>query len=245
MQHEVDSSAASPPVFPRRRFQYSLSTLMLVTTIVALLAALLVTYRQREEARAEVKKFRGEMGYLDVADARKIYARSFRAPGDNRWAWRVYLPEKRKYRLYMSQTGIPQEGFPYHQCNTPIASGELLIDAAAQEGRNGKWRLCVHVRGHEDEGGFSTEMAPIPGNGWGSESVSSREQKTLAPDKPLVLLRGRKMKDVGTVPGRDFQTDPGPTEGIMVWIEEERPSTAGPPVSPTITPGPPAAAGGK
>ena len=37
MQQEVDPAAAGPPVSPRRRFQYSLSTLMLLTTIAALL----------------------------------------------------------------------------------------------------------------------------------------------------------------------------------------------------------------
>ena len=74
MQQEVDPAAAGPPVSPRRRFQYSLSTLMLLTTIAALLCAIFAMYRELKQARAEVRKYRGEMGYLEITDPKKIYA---------------------------------------------------------------------------------------------------------------------------------------------------------------------------
>jgi len=225
MQQEVAPTVAAP----RRRFQYSLSTLMLLTTIVACLAALWATYRELKQARAdrqaaieEVKKYREEMGYLEIDDPKKIHARGVRlipnAAVAHRWSWRVYLPGARQFQVYASTSRIPIDGFPAERW-PPIrtAPGENLIDASAEQGRDGKWYLSVHVR---DVRGASRPMAPWKSGC--SRGVSEDGQQTWEPDKPLILLRYQN--DVEISPGHFESVEPpGTSDGIMIWIEEEKP----------------------
>jgi hypothetical protein len=51
-----DEPAADAASLPRRRFQFSLATLLWLTTVVACLAAVWGMYRKLEASRADVKK---------------------------------------------------------------------------------------------------------------------------------------------------------------------------------------------
>jgi hypothetical protein len=215
------SSPTNPPAAPRGRFQYSLSTLMLLTTIAALLCAVFAMYRELKQARAdrqaalaEVKKFRGEMGYLDITDRTKACARALRQAAEHRWSWRVYLPDKRKFTLTAATKWIPEKGLPgmsmYHAEMLP---GEHFVDASANEGRDGKWRLYANI-----DGDFCAspgiEMTPLVG--WCAPDPIQREQRTVEPGQPMVLLR---LLQASPMQARGTAT----ADGIMIWIEEEKP----------------------
>jgi hypothetical protein len=225
---------------------------MLLTTVAALLAAHWATYRQLKQARAErqaaldeaktrrdeVRKYRGEMGYLDVADPRKIYARALRNAAPDHWSWRVYLPKNGRFWLCTRTMGVPKKGIPHADSESLIETHEAreeLIDASVEKGPDGKWRLNYR--------GSSETIAPLESSE--SEGVTAERQETVEPGQPLVLLRMRKLKTTQTY--RGFHTGPiaEPTDGVMIWIKDERPVPVVPPVPPATTPSPPAAAGGE
>jgi hypothetical protein len=224
MQKEIETVAA-PPLAPRRRFQYSLSTLMLLTTIAALVLALFATYRELRQARAErraavqeVKKYRDEMGYLEITDPKMVYARGVRTMAVNRWLWRVYLPKDRQFCVCTSTEQVPMEGFPSQCDRCPIGSGEHLIDVAAEEGRDGVWRLYYSVYDHNS---INMAMSPLK-NGYSITGVSEGNQEAAWPDQALVLLRVQNPPEtsaghVASVVG------PAAATGIMVWIKEQKP----------------------
>ena len=60
------------------------------------------TKAELRASRDEVQKYRGEMGYLDISDPSKIYARGIRTMGATKWSWRIYLPGKPQFRLCIS-----------------------------------------------------------------------------------------------------------------------------------------------
>jgi hypothetical protein len=227
--NESDSTGGATPSSSSRRFQFSLATLLWLTTLAACLVALWSMYRELRQARNElraardeVQVYRGEMGYLDVSDPNKVYAHGIRTVETNKWSWRVHVPDKPNYRLCVATKRIPAEGIP--PCNGSLSSldsGEVLVDASAGASPDGKWRVTVKVTKRSGLGSVAytvgTDMNPLAGATQG-RSVDETSQECLNPGSPLVLLRWREAKKrQGSV-----DWDPQPCDGIMIWIEEAK-----------------------
>jgi hypothetical protein len=218
-QSEPDRAAAAPPT-PRRRFQFSLATLLWLTTLIACLVAMCVMYVELRRAREEIRKYRGEMGYLDVSDPNKLYAHGIRTEEMSKWSWRVYVPDKQKYELCMATKGIPIEGLPRSDHRLRLAySGEILVNAFAGTALDGKWRLAVKVTKRTEFGAAASatecQISPLAGNMiYGGDGVGDDWQDRLNPGSPLILLRGREAKST--------QVGPQPCDGVMIWIEEAK-----------------------
>ena len=203
MQNDVDSPTG-PTTARRGRYQYSLSTLLLFATIIALVCKLCEsccelqrTKAALDKSAAEVKKYRHEMGYLEITDPTEVYWRPFRNNTPRRWSWRVYLPQNRQFWIGDAEKQIPGTGLPdnHSRCTAgPVGPGELLVEATAEKGHDGKCRLYVSVDGNELICG--EEMPSLEDTGYEFHSrFSLGEEKTdevrLDPDQPLVLLRLR------------------------------------------------------
>jgi hypothetical protein len=212
--------------YRRLRVQFSLSTLILLFTIAALLVGLWTTSREVREARVELKKYRRDVGYLDLSDPNKVCARALRTAGNLRWEWRIYLPEKRRFRLCFLSKDIPEKGIPDRGpgARTSLPSGEFLLKAVAEKNLISGWAFSVSSPGTAASFGIAEEegrwigRAPTWSSGVGEETLSAD------PGAPLELLRLRVPKSTttkqGTLQTTDHSSSPQPSEGLLVWIEE-------------------------
>ncbi len=85
---------------PRPRF--SLLTLLLLTTVVAMSVALWQLGSEVVPLREEVRQLRAEVGKLSVFDDEKIYAIQLKTEEKNVWWWRIYLPPG---KFFLSKIG--------------------------------------------------------------------------------------------------------------------------------------------
>ena len=216
------------------RPQFSLKTLMLLAVICALLVALWTSSRRLEQAkrdidvyRAEIAKYRRELGYLDITDPNKVHAIGLRTTGSLRWQWRIYLPQNRRFRLGLYGIGIPKSGFAGGpNASGDIRSGESLVDACVERGPEGRWLLSTKRDGR---GGHSVSIGgkEVPWLDKGAnkdiEEVQPEEVKVLEPGEPLVLVRLRVHKPTNVAPDGTVLTTSAPDtpcEGLMIAIEE-------------------------
>ena len=104
---------------PNRGLRFSLRTLMLLTTFVAMAVSLLVSARNNrrlarinESLGKENRRLRDEVGELSIEDEGQLHA--IRIPTDSylEWTWRVWIPQGREYRLRCVGDQIPKEGWP-------------------------------------------------------------------------------------------------------------------------------------
>jgi hypothetical protein len=221
---------------PRRwRLQFSLATLMWLTTLACCLLAIWAMYRDLQQtkaearaqieqaqaelqaARNEVQKYRGEMGYLIIADAKKLYARGI-TTRPNKWSWRVYLPPGRLYEIPVLTVGIPETGLPSSASDAMVnlEPGEHIIDAAVEEGHNGKWHLHIVISDNIMPRIWDEEIQPIRQDSHSIGGVFERAQQAADPQSGLILLQARKCKSQGG----SYVSDPQPCDGLMIWIKE-------------------------
>lgn len=223
----VGEPAAAAPVGRRWRFQYSLATLMWLVTLAACLSAMFAMYRRLHQAeaatqtcRAEVRKYRDEMGYLDVSDRSLLYARQIPTILDgaehtmrpeHEW-WRVYLPEGHQYKLRYAVHRIPKDGLPERaNAGYEISAGEQIVEADATWSLLGK---VVEVRFYGHHGDVLLPISETHhqvGTG-----VSPHQQTAVEPGSPLVLTRVRGVaSSAASIPDE-------PCDGYMIWIEEQK-----------------------
>ena len=233
MQQEVDSTAAAPAVPTRGRFQYSLSTLMLVTVIVACVCAMFTMYRElirtwaeRQAAVEEVKKYRHNMGFLDITDPKMIYARGVLDAMPEYCSWRVYLPEGRKYQLGVATKGITDRQLPADRSAAtvvPLAAGEHVIEASSEKDREGKWHLYVSIAGDCCINGIA--ILPLEAGGkspYWYDYLSPSRGTLLDPKQSFYLLWLRKQKGDGSGADNEWLGGSEPADGVVIWIEERK-----------------------
>lgn len=235
---------------PRFRPRISLLTALLLMTIVGMAIVVVQLWREVGPLRAEVRQLRTEAGRLMIDDPTKIHVLSVHGSDevDKSWKWRVYLPPNRKYYLHklsakIDAQGMAQTGF-ITSTSSPISqtsSGEFVIQASVRKGDDGTWRVHASRERVDPQGGLKDRITSTmtidstknwmdgPG-GLTSSGVIEQVQKTFEPNKPVELVRVRGNKFTPTYPG---STDPnkkyagtsatpkGPTDGIIIWIDEQ------------------------
>lgn len=221
------------------RLRYSLATLILLATIVCLLVALWTTSRRFRQAtleaetlRAEIQKYREEMGYLTISDPSKVHAIGVPAHGNFKWQWRVYQPENRRFRIHVVTGGVPKAGVPAPGTSSGsasmIESGELLLYAAVEKDHRGNWVFCVeegNSGGASQTGIHQTHEQWLErGVGWSTEQVRPGRTQAFEPGRPIVLLRLRVYESVENAEdgqtSTSFREPDEPCDGLMVWIDE-------------------------
>ena len=70
----------------QKRARYSLLTLVLATTIVALSITVVMLYREADPLRKEVARLRNEVGELNISDPSKLHA--IRIDTSNELEWK-------------------------------------------------------------------------------------------------------------------------------------------------------------
>jgi hypothetical protein len=191
-----------------RRLRFSLQTLLLVTTIVAMGITIWLLMREVGPLRAEVKKLREETGKLWIEDETKIHAiriDDYLYRGACRY--RVWLPRGRKYLLKLADLGIPEEGLP--------ETGKTLYQL-----ESGSDQVITHILPTMPIESASRRDGPSGlaqarwdfGNQFAIDRGLPRTQQTFDADEPVVLHRDRLENQ------QSYETGE-PTTGRMLWIE--------------------------
>lgn len=95
----------------KRRWNWSLGTLLLFLVIGVLAFSHITTSLQLAEARRELEKYRYEYGHLVVGDDSRPHLLEY-AEQSNPWKWHVYLPEGKSYKMKCGIGKVPHQGLP-------------------------------------------------------------------------------------------------------------------------------------
>lgn len=109
----VSDIVASDPEGPtpasasiRKPRQFSIIHLLLITTIIALSITVTMLYREVGPMRQELKRLRSEVGELHIEDPRKLHAVRVETDQNLDWKWRIWVPEGKRYRVYVRSQKI-------------------------------------------------------------------------------------------------------------------------------------------
>jgi hypothetical protein len=83
-------------------YRFSLLALMLLITVVALVATVVVLYRDMGQLQQDISRLRDKHGELNITDYTQIHIRNLLTEREFEWTWRIYLPEGTDYRLSIS-----------------------------------------------------------------------------------------------------------------------------------------------
>lgn len=199
---------------PPRRPRFSLLTLVLVTTIVALAICVGMLYREVGPLRSELKRLRDELGELDVRDKSKIHAIHVPSGSKLEWKWRIWIPEGATYSLRSSGENIPDSGFPEFGGTVYLREpGEHVIRYVIErDPRRGGWAgKLVH-----DSGSVGSDAQPwVEWSGWAASKEGVGDStEVFEPDSRVVLIR-RRYENHDNPP----KNPADPLPGFMIWLD--------------------------
>jgi len=232
---EAEQKEVSKSRRPRPRF--SLQTLLLLTTIVALGV---IVWRQAGEVvplRQELRQLRGEMGHLTIDDPNKAYAIAVQTSESDTWKWRIYLPPGGTHSFSSYYGTIPsQTEFRGRKWFQEVKNGGSGSSGSGS-GYEGEFTLTVRLFKKEDQWFISQRSSNGRINGsnslalrfddWLSDPRSrmttsnvSNEQSSYQPGEPIMLLHLPKPIITESAGGGWSKKLPeGPHDGIVIWIE--------------------------
>lgn len=209
----------------KRGLRFSLRTLMLLTTFVAMAVSLLVsTYNNRRLARIneslakENRRLRDEVGELSIEDESQLHAIRIPTDGYLDWTWRVWIPKGQEYRLRCVDGEVPEEGWPSGKGGTINLreAGERVI----------RYRIRRDPKDDLFYGSLSTRGASVGGHEhpwvqWpsrvtttGGVGTSTRAYPTT--DRRVELCRHRVSQASSSEDIED------PSAGFFIWLERVR-----------------------
>ena len=210
--------------------KFSIWSLLLWLTIAALAVALVMARRELAEKTARLDTVLNEMRYLNIADDTQINAINIPGFGRKSWRWRIYLPGDRRFRLRVAFDDVPGRGIPANAPDNMICElppGESILSASLNK-VNDEWELGLHAEtAGRQNFDFNTEVAGkrtewLDKRGGCSLNLAGNSTtESGSPDQPFVLLNYRD--GLSPRPGVTA-TNPNPTDGVMIWIQEIDPN---------------------
>lgn len=206
-----------PNLLPR----FSLLTVFLLTTIVAMAITIALLWRDVRPLRADNRRLRDEVGELAIDDPMKIHAIQVRTKEDLVWKWRVWVPEGVSVNAHCQWGKVPRVGLPPSNNSLLITSGEHWIELSARKDRDNKnW-----------EGSLATDGASIgtiiqPDEHWfdwhGSTSVSGGVNFSTVAEKDsresFILQRYRTSQAPNSAA---VQKSDEPAVGFIIWVDRQ------------------------
>jgi hypothetical protein len=219
-----------------RRYQprISLLTAFLLITIVGLAIVVALQWHELRPLRADNRRMRDELGYLNIDDPTKAYAIQLKTLGNEAWKWRIYLPLGGKYQLCCFRgrplpaatslkghnwpATVKRQGGGVTSMGTQM-QGEFTVEAKLEK-KSGMWTL--HVR----PGGSTSVYKGSPDREADDEPSVVRslgeEQQKIEPAEPILLLHLAKPVVTTLSNGsRTSESPDGPADGAVLWIEQQ------------------------
>ena len=185
-----------------------------MTAVIAVWMTVLINREKNKALEAQIATMRPLARELVIDDPNQIAVvkREELWFDDNRWD--LHLPAG-QYRLCVATREIDQTGFAPVVKSKRIEAGRHGLELKQQQTGTG-WQVNV-IQDGANRLSLEEPKEWDPKSGWsggGQYSLSTQ----LPADQPVVLLRRRFMRPVGT---SKTQTAPPrvPCEGILLWIE--------------------------
>jgi len=193
--------------------RFSLITLLLVTTLVALSITVVMLYRELRPLRQEVARLRNEVGELHVADATTLHAIRVESGNELEWKWRIWIPKGTSYRLRGYGGSIPKEGYPTSGGTINfLEPGEQVIRySIRRDPRDGQWYGTLQTQ----DASVGKDLQPWvewPSHRSNAEGVGTSTRAYTAGER-VVLIRHRVSQATSSGGIED------PSAGFMIWLE--------------------------
>ena len=222
---------------PKLPLRFSLATLLLLTTIVCLAAALwssthqlMQTRRRLEAATNQIQQYRNEAGILTISDPEKLHVVKMPLYAELQWQWRVRVPAANGFGIQVGTGMIPKEGRDGVRGGGTLVlpAGETIVHASIYRDYRGELVFRTYAGGNS----FKTELKEgqadwLNTSGWNTTAAGSNGTETTNPGQSMVLLRFRATEQIetqnddGTVSTACRVSDE-PTPGLMAWISDSR-----------------------
>lgn len=111
MEVESPTTISSEVPKPERRvawFRFSLLTILLLTTIIALIASHVSLSHERARLQGKLDEIRRDNQVMEVRDREKVHVLPASVPFTRLRQWRIYLPEGSDYHLCSEARGLGQ-----------------------------------------------------------------------------------------------------------------------------------------
>lgn len=197
---------------PRCR-RFSLLTLLLATTLMALAVTVAMLYRELGPLRKEVARLRDETGELNVMDPARLHAIRVDTYSELEWKWRIWIPEGAVYRVRGHGGPVSKQGYPKGGGTIYLREpGEHVIRyVIRRDPRDHRWYGGLHTptasagKDHQPWVEWTSRTSTSGGVGTSTESYSVRER--------VELIRHR----VSQAPDSEKIEDPA--AGFLIWLE--------------------------
>lgn len=218
------TAEVAPPT--RTPWQFGLGSLILLIATIAVWMALQANHRQNAILEARIKAMQPLAHELLIDDNTKIAV----VKRDELWFddndWEIYLPPG-SYRLCLATREIDNKGFPGVFQTASLQAGRHHVGLKQASGD--KSRQITITRDSKEVLAVEEpkEWDPATGSEGGGQFATSTQHD---PGKPVVLFRRRFMgpRDANG----SSRTPPGPTNGILLWIEPTAPALNAPAPAP-------------
>jgi hypothetical protein len=213
-------NSQDPQVMPglgvlRRRWQWSLRTLLLLTAAIAGWTAYVQVGRQSEVLRQEIDRMEAVARKLVVNDPRQFAVVEQPQVWRNDDRWHVFLPPGGAYRLKLATREVDMANFPEAPWQHSLEPGrhEIAFRLDIESSR-----LAVDIDGEQ-------VIEASEGGGWNASAWSGHggyyeRVQQMPVSEPLLLVRRRF--NIPSVGGGSQSAPPGPVDGILLWIERDR-----------------------
>jgi hypothetical protein len=204
----------------RTRWQVGLRTLFLLLAAIAVWLTYFVNLRHNASLERRINAMVPLAHELIVDDPKKVAAVKLEQHWFEENRWELYLPDG-TYRLCLATRGIAPAGLAPIVKSAPIASGTHQLALERQQNDDGSLVTVLW-----DGKALMEEQETKDWSAKGStSSVNFAQSEQRSPDTPIEFLRLRFMHPDGK--GRST-TPTGPTQGILLWIEQAAPTKAQP-----------------
>jgi len=203
---------------------FSLKSFLIALTIVALVSSHVYTSIQLKEANDENRLLHQELDRFPVNDSSRLHVGAVTSLNPFTWRWRLYVPKNRRFILRTANSQIPESGFatPLGWVGDELPAGELIVTIAAHKDAGGKWSIVTMVPNERSRFPVApNETAWLNSGYYGWRQTGRDGVVAFDSDQPVLLLRARE----SIVANGRHSVNMKPTNGVMVWIEEQKPST--------------------
>lgn len=210
---QVDETRMTDASRRPTRIRFSISTLVLASTIVALSVTVATLYRELGPLRKEVAMLRNEVGQLHVENPTKLHAIRIDTDNELEWKWRIWIPEGTSYRLRAHGGPVPKQAFPRDGGTMFLREpGEHVIRyRIRRDPRDGRWNGSLHTDsgsvGKDRQRWVEWRSRSSTGGGIGTST------RSFDTDQQVEIIRHRVSQA-----NRSDEIEEH-AEGFVIWLE--------------------------
>lgn len=177
MDQTTKTSTDAKPATRKRWFRFSISTLLLLSTIVALSIAHWTSSRDRLAMERKLEQIRADHDLLEISNPEKIHVLPLPSSFDHMGQVRVYLPEGENYLLKFDWHDVPREQEPHAKnLGRELTPGSYLIDYVIRSEpmqRSTRWVVYISAKSGGDEANIRYALPWDAPNWLEAESVGN------------------------------------------------------------------------